>query len=101
MNRFLLGWSEIFNFLGVNYYETDKKREEGWREWSKRKGCELMEQGCPIVFLPMLDREPRLYPADAVQWANDFFRAELVAHKVMRREKAEEEASKADEAATE
>ena len=101
MNRFLLGWSEIFNFLGVNHCETDKKRGETWGEWSKRKGCELMAHGCPIVFLPMLDREPRLYPAEAVKWANEFFQAKLAAHHVKRREKAEEEASKAEETATE
>lgn len=104
MNRFLLGWSEIFNFLGVNYCETDKKRGETWSEWSKRKGCELVSQGCPIVFLPMIDREPRLYPADAVRWANEFFQARLAAHHIMRREKAaetEEEASKGEATATE
>lgn len=92
MNRLLIGWCEIFNFMGVAYRVTDKKRGETWGEWTIRKGCELMERGCPIFFLSQIDNKPRMYAPDFIQWAKERHDAEMDILFVKNRERKEAEA---------
>lgn len=107
MSHCLMGWSEIFNFLRVDYYNTDKQIGEDWEKWSKRKGAELIRRGFPIFFLGVIDDEPRLYVPDAAEWLRAHREAELAKSFVHHRErkalkamKAEQEKKAAEEAGT-
>lgn len=97
MANCLHGYSEIFDFLRVDYYHTDKQPGEKWLAWSERKAAELIARGFPIFFLPMIDREPRLYVPEAVEWLKTYREASLAKHYVMRRERDTLEAMKAEQ----
>lgn len=93
MQNLLLGWSEIFDFLRVDYRVTDKRTGESWQEWTERKASGLMRRGLPVFFMPILDDKPRLYVPEAIAWLRMYHEANIAKACIARRERKEAEAS--------
>lgn len=101
MQTMLLGWSEIFDFLRVDYSVTDKRVGESWQEWTERKTSALMRRGLPVFFMPILDDKPRLYVPEAMAWLRTYHEANVAKAFIAHRERKEVEAMKEAEAQAE